>query len=151
MILSRLKCPRRALWSNSLIWAAIKIFRSSNGKPPSAPTPTRPSRQDAQKSATVVPIGVTAPMPVTTTRRGAPDMTIYAGFLCSERNRAPRHPRLGAPDPSSLSRSRPRAFNQAANPLHHRSNGLEIRRFLIGIVRDLNAKGILDVEHDHGK
>src|SRR5215510_16602948 len=150
MILSRLKWPSLALWSNCLIWAAIRIFRSSRGKPPSGPTPTRLWRQPAQKSATVVPIGVTTPMPVTTTRRGAPDMTIYAGFLCSDQTSGTLEARAGA-HPSSLSRGRPGTLDQTAHALHHRPDGLEIRRFFIGVIRDFDAEGILDVEHDHGQ
>src|SRR5262245_18589648 len=150
MILSRLKWPSLALWSNSLIWAAMRIFRSSKGKPPSAPTPTRLSRQPAQKSATVVPIGVTTPMPVTTTRRGAPDMTILGWFPVFRMQRTLRTT-TAAPDVSSLSRGRSGALDQTANPLHDRTDRLEIRRFFIGIVGDFNAEGILDVEHDHGK
>src|SRR5262245_49770950 len=151
MILSRLKWPSLALWSNSLICAAIRIFRSSKGKPPSGPTPTRLERQPAQHSATVVPIGVTTPMPVTTTRRGAPDMTIYAGFLCSEQKAGRLGRQRGAPHPSSLSRGRSGTFDQTANALHHRPDGLEIRGFFIGVVGDFDTEGVLDVEHDHGK
>src|SRR5262249_17783909 len=49
----------------------------------------------------------------------------------------------------SLGGGGPGALDQAAHPFHHRANGLEIRRFLIGIVGDFNAKGIFDIKHDH--
>ena len=39
------------------------------GKPPSSLTPQVPALMLAQNSGTVWPIGVTTPMPVTTTRR----------------------------------------------------------------------------------
>ena len=45
-------------------------------KAASSPTPTWARRHPAQKSATVVPMGVTAPIPVTTTRRGPPETVI---------------------------------------------------------------------------
>jgi hypothetical protein len=52
-----------------LIWAAIRTFRSSGGKPSIALTPDLDARMPAQNSSTVVPIGETTPIPVTTTRR----------------------------------------------------------------------------------
>ena len=45
-------------------------------KPLERSDPDLGTAHPAQKSATVVPIGVTAPMPVTTTRRGPPDTVI---------------------------------------------------------------------------
>ena len=69
MMRSRLKCLRRCFGSKSLICAAIRIFRSSSGKPPSGLTPDFPVFNPPQNSSTFVPIGVTTPRPVTTTRR----------------------------------------------------------------------------------
>src|SRR5262245_43799491 len=69
------------------------------------------------------------------------------------KNRAKRSGagRRGRALPSCLSRGGPRTLDQASNPLHHRADGLEIRRFFVGVVGDFDAEGILDVEHDHGK
>src|SRR4029078_578987 len=69
MMRSRLKCLRRCFGSKSLTCAAIRIFRSSSGKPPSGLTPDFPVFNPPQNSSTFVPIGVTTPRPVTTTRR----------------------------------------------------------------------------------
>ena len=77
MILSRLKCLRRALWIEVLDLRRdqdLQIFERRS--PSSGLTPSWARLHPAQKSATVVPIGVTTPMPVTTTRRGPPDPVI---------------------------------------------------------------------------
>src|SRR5258705_526273 len=72
MILSRWKCFRRTLGSKSRIWAPIRILRSARSNPSSGLMPSWLRLQPAQNSGTVVPIGVTTPTPVTTTRCGTP-------------------------------------------------------------------------------
>src|SRR5688572_16667678 len=143
MILSRVKCLSRAFGSKSLTWAPIRIFRSPRSKPSSGVMPSCERLHAAQKSGTVVPIGVTTPIPVTTTRCGTPAPCIWtlspgAALLEDYGKRRSRFGRRGA-----------RAGYEGAHPIHHRAHGLEIGRFLVGIVGDLNAEGVLDVENDH--
>src|SRR5262249_18693709 len=50
---------------------------------------------------------------------------------------------------SSLRRRCARALDEGAHPIHDRADRLEVGRFFVGIVRNFDAEGVFDVEHDH--
>src|SRR5579883_2960229 len=63
------RLPRRASASKSLTSAAKRVAKSAESNTVMGPTPLSPAVSRCQKSSLVFPIGVTAPKPVTTTRR----------------------------------------------------------------------------------
>src|SRR5213075_2319855 len=103
--------------------------------------------QPAQNSGTVVPIGVTTPTPVTTTRCGTP-----APCICTLSRPLGAYGgawRFWRGARSGLGRCGTRAGDQSAHAIHDRAYGLEVGRFLVGVIGDLDAERVLDVEHDH--
>src|SRR4051794_22445856 len=63
-----------AFASNPLTSAAAVVGKPSAGNAVSCSTPPRPSARDVQKASRLLPIGVTRPRPVITTRRSERSM-----------------------------------------------------------------------------
>ena len=58
----------KSVGSNSGMSAAICTLSPASARAGTRRTPERPSRSESQKASTPMPIGVTGPMPVITTR-----------------------------------------------------------------------------------
>src|SRR4029453_9612533 len=50
---------------------------------------------------------------------------------------------------SGLGRRCTGALDKGAHPVHDRAYGLEVGCFFVGVVRNFDAEGVFDVEHDH--